>query len=132
MSTVTVSPYNLAPGKSNLLPYMPSQALQSAQPQFFMTSAPLQFNLITAANAQSTNAYAMQVLGRNYHAIQVIGTFSASVLVEATLDGTNWFTLSTITSAGITQYTGIYQAIRVSVSAYTSGNVTVVGISQRT
>lgn len=127
-----IQPFNLQRGQSNLLPYLPSQALQSAQPQFFMTAAPLQFNLISNASAVSTDKYEMQVLGRNLHAIQVSGTFSATVLVESTLDGVTWFTLDTITAAGIKQYSGVYQSIRVSVSAYTSGAISVVGVTQRT
>lgn len=129
-----IQPSNLQRGQSNLLPYLPSQALQSAQPQFFMTSAPLQFDLFSNASAvTATGEQAeMQVLGRNLHAIQVSGTFSATVLVESTLDGVSWFTLDTITAAGIKQYTGVYQSIQVSVSAYTSGSVSVVGVTQRT
>lgn len=128
---ITVSPFNTQRGGSNYLPYLPSLAMQTASAQFYMTPYPLQFNLITGAVAISTNTYEMQVLGRNYHAIAVSGTFVATVLAEATLDGVNWFTLATITTAGITQYTGLYQSIRVSVSAYTSGTITVVGMTQR-
>lgn len=116
----------------SLLPFSPSVAKQTAQPLFYDTAYPLQFNLITAAAAQGTDTYEMQVLGRNLHAIAVSGTFVATVLVEATLDGANWLTLSSITSSGITQYQGIYESIRVSVSAYTSGTVTVTSMTQRT
>jgi hypothetical protein len=98
---------------------------------FYMTAYPLQFNLITDATAVSTEPSEMQTLGRNLHGIQVSGTFAATVLVEATLDGQTWEQLDTITTAGIKQYSGVYASIRVSVSAYTSGSVFVFGLSQR-
>lgn len=114
------------------MPYLPSMAMQTAEPQFFMAAYPLQFNLITGAAAISTNTYEMQVLGRTKHAIAVSGTFVATVFVEATLDGVNWVTLQlSINAPGIVQFDGLYQSIRVSVSTYTSGSVTVVGMTQR-
>lgn len=128
---ITASPSNTQRGGSNYLPYLPSLAMQSANPQFFMTAYPLQFNLLTAESSISSETVEMQVLGRNLHAIQVSGTFAATVLVEATLDGINWGTIATITSPQITQFSGLYQSIRASVSAYTSGNVTVTGITMR-
>ena len=141
---ITIQPSNVAPRTTAInaagntivtgdyyLPYLPNVALQTAGPQFYMTAFPLQFPLITAATAVSATQSEMQVLGRNLHAVQVSGTFSATVLIEGSLDGVNWTTLSSLTATGITQYTGLYQSIRASVSAYTSGSVTVVGMSQR-
>jgi hypothetical protein len=141
---ITAQPSNVAPRTTALnaagntivtgdyyLPYLPNVALQTAGPQFYMTAFPLQFALITDAAEVSTTQTEMQVLGRNLHAIAVSGTFDATVLIEGSLDGTNWSTLSSLTTTGITQYTGLYQSIRASVSAWTSGTVTVVGMSQR-
>lgn len=150
MSNTIVQPSNVAPRTTNtnaagittitgsgyFLPYLPNVAQQTSQPQFFMSAFPLQFTLISDATAQTTDTYEMQVLGRNLHAIAVSTasgtTFSATVLVEATLDGTNWFTLASLTSTGITQYSGVYQSIRVSIPSYTSGTITVSGMTQRT
>ena len=128
---ITVSPSNTQRGGSNYLPYLPSVAMQTANPQFYMTAFPLQFDLLTAESSISSESVEMQALGRNLHAIQVSGTFVATVLVEATLDGVNWSTIGTITAPGITQYSGLFQSIRVSVSAYTSGVITVTGITMR-
>lgn len=144
---VTVQPFNLsrqnmttakADGTSqwnggSLLPYSPSVAMKTAQPLFYDTAYPLQFKLIINATAQTTNTYEMQVLGRNRHAIAVTSTggFTASVLVEATLDGVNWATLGTITTSTINQYQGLYQSIRVSIPSYTSGTITVTGMTMR-
>lgn len=115
-----------------LLPYVPGPGAQTAGASFSMTAYPLQFHLIEGATAQSNEKYEMQVLGRNLHAIQVKGITTATVLVEATVDGENWVTLSSVTADGITQYSGLYASIRVSISAYTSGSIDVFGISQRT
>lgn len=129
---ITIQPSNIQRGAPKYMPYLPSMAMQTAEPQFFMTAYPLQFNLITGAAAISTNTYEMQVLGRTKHAIAVSGTFVATVFVEATLDGVNWVTLQlSINAPGIVQFDGLYQSIRVSVSTYTSGSVTVVGMTQR-
>ena len=106
-------------------------AMLTAEPQFFMAAYPLQFSLITGATAISMETYEMQVLGRIRHAIQVSGTFTATVLVEGSLDGVNWDTLASVAAPGISQYTGLYQSIRVSVNAYTNGTITVVGMTQR-
>ena len=75
-------------------------------------------------------------------AVQVTGTFSATILLEHTLDGTNWVTLSgfnTSTGSAATSLTapGILRAevvgslaVRARVSAYTSGSavVTIRGV----
>jgi hypothetical protein len=70
-------------------------------------------------------------------AVQVTGTFSATVLLEHTLDGTNWVTLlgvNTTTGAEASSLTapGILRAevvgalaVRARVSAYTSGSAVV-------
>jgi len=100
-----------------------------------MTAYPLQFTLfsaVTSAQVLSDQSPVIQVLGRNLHAVAVTGTFSANVLIEATLDGANWATLATVTAPQITQFTGIYQDIRVTVPTYTSGTITVTAITQRT
>jgi hypothetical protein len=122
----------------SLLPYTPNVARETAQPLFYMTAYPLQFMLISGKSGITTGQadpyYEMNVLGRNLHAVAVSasGTYNATVLFEATLDGVNWFTLQSVTAAGIYQFSGVYQSIRVSITAWTSGAITVTGITQRT
>ena len=100
-------------------------------------------NLVTLqdAAAATDNGTVLDVLGFGTAALQVSGTFSATVTFESTVDGTNWVAilghnagtgslspLSVATAAGILtfQVAGRSQ-IRARVSAYTSGNVTVKG-----
>lgn len=121
------------------LPYLPNVASRTAEPLFYMTAYPLQFSLIDGATAVTTgneDPYAeFNVLGRNIHAVQVGtsdgSTFSATVLVESTLDGELWTQLDEITAPSSKQYEGLYQSIRVSITAYTSGTIDVVAITQR-
>ncbi len=145
MSMVTVQPSNVAPrttqtnsagntvvaGSGYLLPYLPNVAAQTSQPQYYMTAFPLQFSLLENATETTSDTYEMQVMGRNLHAIAVTGTFVGTVLVEGTLDGQNWAPLSTISNETIEQYSGVYQSLRVSVTGYTSGTITVTGMTQR-
>lgn len=130
-----IKPSNVNRGDSNVLPYLPNPSSHVASSMFTMTAYPLQFTMYTAQAAAQLNtssqAPVIQVLGRNQHAIQVSGTFSASVLIEATLDGTNWFTLDTITTPSVKQYSGLYESIRASIPSFTSGAITVTAISQR-
>jgi len=85
------------------------------------------------------NGAAMDVGGLALVAVQVTGTFSATITFEGTIDGTNWVSLlardvasgaaaTTATAAGIYQVpcSGLSQ-IRARISAYTSGSVTAVG-----
>lgn len=134
MANTIVQPSNIARGAPKYLPYLPALAMQTAEPQFYMTAYPLQFYLISGATG-TTGTFEMQVMGRNQHAIAVTGangaSFAGTVLVEGTLDGANWITLDSIMAAGIKQYTGLYRSIRVSVADYTSGSITVAGITQR-
>lgn len=146
METEIIQPSNVAPrttevnaqgnrtltGNGYTLPYLPIVAMNTAEPMFYNTAFPLQFALITAATAVTTVAQQMQVSGRNLHAIAVSGTFVGTVTVYGTLDGTNWVTLDSVTAPEILQYAGLYQDIAVSVTAYTSGSITVTGMTQRT
>lgn len=59
------------------------------------------------------------------HSVEVTGTFTANVLFEATIDGSSWNTLATVTTVGLASYLGAFHSIRASVSGYVSGNVTV-------
>lgn len=123
--------------KSALLPYIPGPSTYSSETNFFQSAFPLQFTLLQGATAVTTNNQDPYVefntLGRNQHAIQVSSTnpYNATVLVEGTLDGVNWAPIETITQTGIVQFSGLYQSIRVSITSYTSGNITVTAITQR-
>lgn len=59
------------------------------------------------------------------HSVEVTGTFTANVLFEATVDGTNWNTVATVTAAGLASYLGAFHSLRASVSGYVSGTITV-------
>lgn len=74
--------------------------------------------------------------------VQVVGTFSGTLLIEATMDGTNWgtyafvdcssgSTAASITAAGQfrTELVGVY-AVRVRMSAFTSGAADVTLVTQ--
>lgn len=73
-------------------------------------------------------------------AIQLSGTFTATVTFEGTVDGSNWIAMlfeniTTGASATTASATGIYRAtvlgllqVRARVSAYTNGNVTATGL----
>lgn len=127
-------PTNIQRGKDNLLPYTPISSTVGAEVNFFSASMPLMFTLISMVQAVTTGDQ-FQALGRNYHALQTTAeqaeTFGATVLVEATLDGTHWFTLDTITTATNKQYVGLFTDIRATVTAWTSGHISVFALSQR-
>jgi len=131
-------PNNVGRGQSNTLPYTPNPSGQIAQSMYWMSAYPLCFSLfsgLTAVTTEQTDPYfQVNTLGRSQFAVQVEstqGTYNATVLIEGTLDGENWSTVQTITSAGITQINGLYAALRVSVTSYTSGTLTCTLVMQR-
>jgi hypothetical protein len=122
---------------SLMLPYTPGPSAITAESNYFQSFFPLIFTPIGPASVTKNDRVTpngtqavIQTFGRNAFAVQVSGTFTASVLIEATLDGVNWETLDTISAKGIKQYTGLYLAIRAGISAYTSGNPLVTVIVQ--
>lgn len=145
METEIIQPWNVGPrttavnaqgnrtltGNGYTLPYLPNVAMNTAEPMFYNSAFPLQFSLISDATAVTSTAAQMQVSGRNLHAVAVSGTFTGTVTVYGTLDGENWIVLDTVTAPEILQYAGLYQDIAVSVTAYTSGSITVTGMTQR-
>lgn len=62
--------------------------------------------------------------GKNkQHAFQITKTGSAgtfTLLVEGSLDNSNWYQISSITASGITQVTGLYPYLRARVSSLTA------------
>lgn len=96
------------------------------------------FTLQSAA-AATGNGTEADVKGLTALALQVTGTFSATVTWEGTLDGTNWIAIVVLNRNAGTQATtataaGLYLAnvaglalFRARVSAFTSGAVTVTG-----
>jgi hypothetical protein len=86
-------------------------------------------NAVTPAGKEAI----VLIFGRTLHAVQVSGTFTATVTVEVSLDSTltNWKQIDTISAADLKQYSGIYFALRVKISAYTSGNPLVIVQTQR-
>lgn len=93
--------------------------------------------------AATSNGLRAMCRGCDAAVMQVSGTFEGTVTFEATVDGTNWFTIqgasladaatlaTTATAAGAFRFQvrGLY-AIRARVSAYVSGAITVaIGVS---
>ena len=57
------------------------------------------------------------------HTVQVTGTFTADLRVEASNDGVTWVELSAFTAPGIACYDGsAFRMLRVRTDAYTSGD----------
>lgn len=109
-------------------------ALTPARAQF--TSAPGTSTLQSAATATG-NGNALSVGAWSAAALQVVITTTATVTFEVTLDGSNWVAVralnlndgtysTTATASGIYQVpTAGFAFLRVRVSAYTSGSITV-------
>lgn len=88
---------------------------------------------ITTAGQTST----LEVTQRDSIAIQVFGTFTGTLVIEATVDGTNWVAIqvipaggtnyqSSITTSGIyTTACGALQLVRIRASAFSSGSALV-------
>lgn len=79
--------------------------------------------LLTEAAALATGEEA-GVLGRLNHAFQVTNSAAGSftVLIEGSLDGSNFTTVSTISAANtVTQVQGVYSYLRAKVSAIAGG-----------
>ena len=95
---------------------------------------------LTALNGAVTTEF--RQLENGACGVQVTGTFTATALIEATMDGTNWTTYAfvncasgstetSITAAGQyrTELVGVH-SVRVRCSAYTSGTATVTLVVQ--
>lgn len=97
-------------------------------------SVPLTSTSATCA-VPSTACVNVSVQGVVYVAIQLAGTFTATVSFEGTVDGANWVALnltpsnsatpaSTATAVGVwSGNVGGYSQVRARVSAYTSGTI---------
>lgn len=106
--------------------------LEAQSPQSL--SVPLTSTSSTCA-VPSTACASVSVQGIVYVAVQLAGTFTATVTFEATVDGANWVALnltpsnsatpaSTATAVGVwSGNVGGYSQVRARVSAYTSGTV---------
>ncbi len=88
------------------------------------------------------NGSVLSVKGRAFAVFQILGSFSATVTWEGSMDGSNWTALAvanlgsttraratTATAAGLflLDFIGGLDQVRARVSTYVSGNVTVVG-----
>lgn len=94
----------------------------------------------TATQASEVTTH-MPMVGMNAVALQLSGTFTATVTFEATVNGTNWITMgmtpisggsvaTTGTAAGI-WYSAVkgLAAVRGRITTYTDGPVTVTAIA---
>lgn len=92
---------------------------------------------VTANVAGADQATTLNLNGFGTAAVQVTGTWTATLTFEATVDGTNWFTINvfkvsdfsavTTTAANGQWMTGVagYRSVQVRASAYTSGTAVV-------
>jgi len=55
--------------------------------------------------------------------VQIYGTFTATIVVEVSSDGTNWYTAGSLTAPGRILVNEIWTFIRANVTAYTSGTI---------
>ncbi len=53
--------------------------------------------------------------------IQITGTFDATLVVEGTIDGTNYETIDTLTAPGLIEVPEAYRQVRVDTTIYASG-----------
>ena len=81
-----------------------------------------QVTLLDGATATGAGS-AVGVLKLLHKTIQVYGTFTATVEVEGSADGTNWFSLGSLTEAGKIAINDAWAFIRGNVTAYTSGTI---------
>lgn len=91
----------------------------------------------TNSVTSTTAGTALNVNRGDLLGVQATGTFSATVTIEATVDGTNYTAIALTPAAGgaaVTSFTaagmwtanvGAYRAVRVKASAYTSGTAVV-------
>lgn len=131
------------PNRALMLPYNPGPSASTAETNYFSAAFPLVFTAIGTASKTANNIVTpagseaiVLSFGRTLQAVQVTGTFTASVKIEVTLDDpasqdAQWIVLDTISAASLKQYSGIYYAMRISISAYTSGSVNVKVQMQR-
>jgi hypothetical protein len=78
-------------------------------------------NAVTATGAST----AVQIDGGQPVFMQVSGITSATVVLQGSLDGTNWATLgSALTADGIVTIANAPKYLRANCTAYTSGTIT--------
>lgn len=78
-------------------------------------------NAVTATGAST----AVQIDGGQPVFMQVSGITSATVVLQGSLDGTNWATLGTaLTADGIVTIANAPKYLRANCTAYTSGTIT--------
>lgn len=102
-----------------------------------MAKTAKRLQLQTAASATG-NGQAFDVAGYDHGAIQVTGITIATVSFEGTVDGSTWYAVPLINSAGtyvssatadglfiLNEFTSGYAQLRARISAYTSGTINV-------
>lgn len=95
--------------------------------------------VLQSAAAATGNGTELDVVGQSSCVIALTGTFVGTVTFEATVDGTNWFSVfaaklgdgaieTTATTTGLFRIScGALTSVRARVSAYTSGSITATG-----
>jgi hypothetical protein len=64
----------------------------------------------------------LHIAGRYYHSVQCDGDMtSLAGTVQVSLNGRSWYTVATISAAGIVTFTGLYKYLRLHVTTNTAG-----------
>jgi hypothetical protein len=127
------------------IPTVGQAAMAASQPVALasdQTAIPVTPDATTATGTLNGNGQTLQIstLGRAGIAIDLRGTFTATITFQGTIDGTNWFALSAtsytaaVNASVVTQATAVgnfiaqcsgLSAVRANVTAYTSGSINV-------
>ena len=86
-----------------------------------LSSAKTLLNAVTASGASTS----VQIDGGQPVFMQVSGVTSATVVLQGSLDGTNWSTLGTaLTADGMVTVTNAPKYVRANCTVYVSGTIT--------
>ena len=85
-------------------------------------------NLTVFDKVGSTRTSTPREIASDIFSVQVTGIITATVDIEVSNDGTNWSGIYSFTEDGANSITGPYLEMRVNISSFTSGNITVVTI----
>lgn len=84
------------------------------------------FPPVSAALPNQPDTVQQVVRGRTFHTAAILGTFSGSVTLEATLDQQTWVPLGpALTSAQLVTYRASVNGVRANITALTSGSITI-------
>lgn len=102
------------------------QLLPEVMWRFFSAVFPKNAVVLMVAAGEPINQQPVGVSGMLYHAVQLKNVGGNSYKVQGSLDGTNYVDISTISSDGVTQFTGLYEYIRVTKASGSGTTATMV------